>query len=292
MKDNKSIVSIVIALSSLVIVIASLGIGIANMNKKSNENLENRLATLETKITNLEKANEEAKKETNNNLNPSKNPETISLVAEAFANLTEMYKQKPEVFLQNGQVSLEKIEEAFKKEEKVKAFESKGKFIFSLSYGNIEVVFLPINGSNLKPETFIVYIRENTFEVKLKEQTKTNTNEIAILNNKFLPYQGSVSGSTLKALIKVWQEHTAKLEENGAEPEKFIGAKIVGNTSTDTFSTTLGTNFKYSSDIKNPNITSSKISELTSYIRDLAKYNITYSYSADGLITEINIEQI
>lgn len=302
MKDNKSIVAIVIAIIALVAVITSVLIGITNISKKSNGNLDTRLSSLETKVTDLEKIKkeeEQKQKEINakNTANLSsdklnKNPETILLVTEVFSNMNKIYEQSPDIFSQNGQVSLQKIEEVFRQYEKVKNFETKGTFTFNVANGNIEVVFLPITGSDLNPETFVVSILENTFTVKLKEKTGANINEIAIVNNKFLPYHGTIPGTTLKLLVKVWQEHIAKLEKDGAGPEKFIGAKIIEGRRADELSSQLGTNFMYSQETKNPNLTSLKISELTSYIRDLAKYNITFDYFSDGLITEINIEPV
>lgn len=109
-------------------------------------------------------------------------------------------------------------------------------------------------------------------------------NAIAVVNGKFTPYQGTISGTQLKALIGVWGQYITQMEADGAGREKFMGAKK-GEGATNPFLTALGDKFLYSNSSK---FTSSDVLGLTNLVKDLERYTVTFDYTS-GLITQINI---
>lgn len=112
-------------------------------------------------------------------------------------------------------------------------------------------------------------------------------NAIAVVNGKFTPYQGTISGTQLKALIGVWGQYITQMEADGAGREKFMGAKQTeGSTGSNAFLTALGSKFAYAN---NSTFTSSQVLGLTNQVKDLERYTVTFDYTS-GLITQINIK--
>lgn len=109
-------------------------------------------------------------------------------------------------------------------------------------------------------------------------------NAIAVVNGKFTPYQGTISGTQLKGLIGVWGQYITQMEADGAGREKFMGAKNAGGSNA--FLTALGNNFEYSN---TSSFTSSQVLGLTNQVKDLERYTVTFDYTS-GLITQINIK--
>lgn len=98
-------------------------------------------------------------------------------------------------------------------------------------------------------------------------------NAIAVVNGKFTPYGGRISGTQLKALLGIWGQYHAQLEADGADDVKFIKANITGVT----------TAFK---DANKPS--SSELLTLTNNVKDLTSFDVTFGFTS-ALITQINV---
>lgn len=99
-------------------------------------------------------------------------------------------------------------------------------------------------------------------------------NAIAVVNGKFTPYQGKISGTQLKALIGVWGQYHAQLEADGADASKYIAGTGTVN----------GVNLEGKK-------TPQDILAVTNSIKDLSSFNVTFSFSVGGLVTGINVVQ-
>lgn len=109
-------------------------------------------------------------------------------------------------------------------------------------------------------------------------------NAIAVVNGKFTPYQGKISGTEFKGLLGVWGQYHSQLDNEGAEEFRYIGLK--GNKTAFTGKTAIGAAGLTSK----TDLVSSNVLGWTNNVKDLDSFNISFEYSTSGLITKIIVD--